>query len=870
MKRLKKQNKHKTFQVSCSQTSLALMIMLGSGRAQAENYFNPSFLSDDPSAVASLSRFEKNDAQVPGIYRVDIYVNDTFIKTQDIKFSNAQSVKNNGLQSCMTVKDLNDLGVNTKALPELQKVKPGDCIDIAQSIPESQESLDFEKLRLNLNFPQAVMVNDARGYIPPERWDEGINALLLNYNFNGSNSYEDEGNSSNEFLSLQSGVNLGAWRLRDNSTWNYSHNDNNGSQSDWQHISTYAQRTIVPLKGELTVGDTYTPGDIFNSLSLRGAQLASDDNMLPDSLKGFAPTVRGIAKSNARVTIQQNGYTIYQTYVSPGPFVINDLYPTSSSGDLQVTVTENDGSTQSYTLPYSAVPLLQREGRIKYSLSAGEYHSGNTNQDDPNFGQGTLMLGLPGGYTVYGGSQVSDDYLSGALGIGKNMGNWGAVSVDGTQARSTLADDSSHTGQSWRFLYAKSLTDWGTNVQVMGYRYSTEGFYTLDETTYKRMNGFNVQTDSEDGNETTYSDYYNLSYAKKGKVQANISQKIWSNGSVFFNLSQENYWNTDDKNTLMQAGYSGTAWDVNYNISWSYNKAPKQDESDQIFALNLSLPLGRWLSQGGSGGDITKSNGNAVYATSNTSSDNNGKVSQQAGVSGTLLRDNNLSYSVTEGYGNQDEGNSGSASLSYQGGYGNVNGGYNYSQGYQQATYGLSGGIVAHRNGLTLSQPLGDTNVLVAAPGADDVDVLNNTGVKTDWRGYAVVPYATTYRENRIALDTTSFNNHTDVEDPVTSVVPTQGALVRANFTARTGVRALLTLQHNGKYLPFGSFVSTADGKNTGIVGDNGVLYMSGMPLSGTLKTQWGSTAAEQCSVNYALPEDAINKAINYATLNCR
>jgi outer membrane usher protein len=868
MKKIK-QHKKTRYTVS-SHTSLTLVLLLTSGGACAENYFNPSFLSDDPSAVASLSRFEKNDAQVPGVYRVDIYVNDSFVKTRDVRFSNASGDHNNGLQSCLTSQDLKTLGVNVNSIPGLQQVKPDACVDLANAIPESQESLDFEKLRLNLSFPQAVLANNARGYIPPEQWDEGINALLLNYNFNGSNSFGDNGDSSNEFLSLQSGLNLGAWRLRDNATWNYSHSEYSGSQSDWQHVSTYAQRTIVPLNGELTLGDTYTPGDIFNSLSLRGAQLASDDNMLPDSLKGFAPTVRGIAKSNARVTIQQNGYTIYQTYVSPGPFVINDLYPTSSSGDLQITIAENNGSTQSYTVPYSAVPLLQREGRIKYSLSVGEYRSGNNNQENPDFGQGTLMWGLPKGYTVYGGSQFSDDYFSMALGVGKNMGNWGAISIDGTQAESTLVDDSKHSGQSWRFLYAKSLTEWGTNVQVMGYRYSTEGFYTLDETTYKRMDGFNVQTDSEDGTETTYSDYYNLYNAKKGKVQVNISQKIWATGSLFFNLSQENYWNTDEKNTLMQAGYSGSAWDVNYNFSWSYNKAPEQDTADQIFALNLSLPLGRWLSTGNSGGDITKSNGNSMYATSNTSSDNHGKLSQQAGVSGTLLRDNNLSYSVTEGYGNHDEGNSGSADLNYQGGYGNVTAGYNYSQGYRQATYGLSGGVIAHRNGLTLSQPLGDTNVLVAAPGAEGVDVLNSTGVKTDWRGYAVVPYATTYRNNRIALDTTTFNSHTDVDDPVVNVVPTQGALVRANFNARVGVRALLTLQHNGKTLPFGSFVSTENGDNTGIVGDNGVLYMSGLPLSGTLKSQWGNAAAEHCSVRYSLPEDALTKSLSYATLNCQ
>lgn len=110
--------------------------------------------------------------------------------------------------------------------------------------------------------------------------------------------------------------------------------------------------------------------------------------MLPDSLKGFAPTVRGIAKSNAVVTIKQNGYVIYQTYVSPGAFAINDLYPTSSSGDLQVTVKESDGSENTFTVPYSAVPLLQREGRLKYALTAGKYRSTNDDQDEVNFARG--------------------------------------------------------------------------------------------------------------------------------------------------------------------------------------------------------------------------------------------------------------------------------------------------------------------------------------------------------------------------------------------------------------------------------------------------------------------------------------------------
>ncbi len=59
----------------------------------------------------------------------------------------------------------------------------------------------------------------------------------------------------------------------------------------------------------------------------------------------------------------------------------------------------------------------------------------------------------------------------------------------------------------------------------------------------------------------------------------------------------------------------------------------------------------------------------------------------------------------------------------------------------------MSGGIIAHADGITFGQPLGDTIVLVKAHGADNVKIENQTGIHTDWRGYAILPFATEYRE---------------------------------------------------------------------------------------------------------------------------
>ena len=210
-------------------------------------------------------------------------------------------------------------------------------------------------------------------------------------------------------------------------------------------------------------------------MPFRGGQLVSDDDMLPDSLKGYAPVVRGIARTNAQVVVRQNGYQIYQTYVAPGAFEITDMYPTGGAGDLDVTIKEAD------TLPYASLPVLQREGRLKYALTGGQYRSYNHNVDKTPFGQITGIYGLSRGVTLYGGLQASSKYQSVAAGLGKNMDDLGAISADVTQAWSTPQDGKKSNGQSWRARYSKNFVGTGTQFSIAGYRYSTRGYYGMQE-----------------------------------------------------------------------------------------------------------------------------------------------------------------------------------------------------------------------------------------------------------------------------------------------------------------------------------------------------------------------------------------------------
>ncbi len=71
------------------------------------------------------------------------------------------------------------------------------CVPLTELITDATTRFDVGQQRLYLTVPQAFMGNRARGYIPPEMWDDGINAGLLNYNFTGNNVHNDTGGSSN-------------------------------------------------------------------------------------------------------------------------------------------------------------------------------------------------------------------------------------------------------------------------------------------------------------------------------------------------------------------------------------------------------------------------------------------------------------------------------------------------------------------------------------------------------------------------------------------------------------------------------------------------------------------------------------------------
>ena len=121
------------------------------------------------------------------------------------------------------------------------------------------------------------MKNIPSDYIDPEQWSQGLTTFFTSYDFSGAQTHDKNMGSEegDQYLNLHNGVNLGAWRLRNYTTWSH-----NSSGDKWNNINTYLQKDIATLKGKLTLGDDSTQSDVFDSLAFRGVELASEDRMM--------------------------------------------------------------------------------------------------------------------------------------------------------------------------------------------------------------------------------------------------------------------------------------------------------------------------------------------------------------------------------------------------------------------------------------------------------------------------------------------------------------------------------------------------------------------------------------------------------------
>nr|WP_235186772.1 fimbria/pilus outer membrane usher protein [Serratia sp. DD3] len=794
--------------------------------------FDPSFLNIDDNKSVDLSRFANGSSALPGVYKTNVYVNNQPVSNIDIEF---KVRADKSVYPCLTKELIKNIAFNYEKLPKdflHSSDKSEQCLDLQAKLPETQVNFDSSEQRLDILIPQVYMLSTAQGTVSPELWDSGVPALLLGYNANGYTS-ESHGTTFNSlFAGVNAGLNVGAWYLRHNGS--YSQMSNGPSQ--YSNLNTYLQRDIPQVKGQMLLGQSNTTGQLFDTLPFTGIQLASDERMLPESLRGYAPDIRGIARTNARVTVSQGGQVLYETTVTPGEFLINDLYPTGYGGNLDVTVRESDGTVQTFTVPYASVAQLLRPGSSRYSFTAGKLRSDNL-REKPALYQTTYQLGLTNAITGYTGLQVSKNYY--ALQLGTAVGTpIGAVAFDITQARTQLGssndDNGQHSssnslsGQSYQVSYSKLISETNSNLSLAAYRFSTDGY--MDFMTAMQTRDAVAQGYSPDS----------VSRAKN-RLTATASQGLpgdW--GQLYISGSLQNYWNKDGSDKQYQMGYNNHYKSLSYGFS--INRSFSSLGTAQTnYLLSFSLPLGR--------NDQT----HTPQLRMDLSHDSTGRYGQQATVSGTAGAESQFSYGVTAMNANQSMGSSGSVSGNYRTPATALSGTYSTGKGYQSAAAGISGTVVAHSGGVTFTPYTSDTFALVEAKGAAGAGVSSYPGVKVDSHGYALVPYLTPYQMNDISIDPKGTAANVELDNTSQKVAPYSGAVVKVKYNTKQGTPILVNATYQGEPLPFGADVFDNKDNNVGSVGQGGQLYARVVEDKGQLSVKWGDGSDMQCRVSYIL-----------------
>ncbi|MFL4365781.1 outer membrane usher protein [Enterobacter asburiae] len=809
--------------------------------------FNDQFLIDNGGGI-NVERYAYGNPVLPGTYRVKVNLNGNSKSTVEMTFIDNKTPR---ASACLTTLILTQSGVDTRMLDDDVKNNENACVDIKKFYPGASANFDSNKLEMDLNFPQIYVLKLPAGYVDPSLWDDGVPAGLLSYDLNAWHSESDGSDSNTAYAGLRYGLNMGPWRLRSRGSLNWD--KDNGSHYSSQDI--YLQRDITPLNAQLVLGDSFTRGDTFDSVNLRGARMYNDDRMLPQGSSGYAPVIRGVANSNAKVSVMQSGNKIYETTVPPGAFEINDLSTTGYGNDLMVTVEEADGSKRTFTVPFSSVTQMLRPGSTRWDMGVGELNDDSL-REKPNVGYATFAYGLNNTFTGYTGVQYTDmDFYAGLIGLAMNT-PVGAFAFDVTQSYADIDGLDTLKGQSYRLTYSKMLETTNTSLNVAAYRFSTEDYLSLNDAASLQDSIHHEEygNRSYDSNAELYADYQRT----KNQVQISLNQPLKFNGedkgSLYITGTWQDYWNDASSTSDYSVGYNNSFDYGSYSVSVQRTYTESGEKDDSVY-LNVSIPFSVFDR------DKTPSGG---FNNINMSmrSDLKGGSSFNSTASGSA-KNNDLSYSVSASSSSGNYGNLNQVSgfSSWNSPYGPL--GLSASFGddnSRQYSASYSGGLVAHSGGIVMtSGSIGETDslALVKASGAKGAR-LGYGQNRINRSGYGVMPYMSAYRENRVSLDISTLETDVEIKNTSAVAVPRNGSVVLVNFETDEGRSLVLELERSDKgFIPLGADVLNEKNDPIGTVGQAGQAYVRGVEEKGVLRVVWGNDSASSCTVHYQIPANA-------------
>ncbi|EEJ8283086.1 PefC/AfrB family outer membrane usher protein [Salmonella enterica] len=744
----------------------------------------------------------KGDSAYPGgQYIVDVLVNNEKTGRANLVVTEDDE-KNNRL--CLSPEWLNNAGVVMKkdAYDDAFD-KEKQCYVLTRN-PHTQVDFDYGAQTLKFNIPQAYLLSKT----DPARWDYGVNGGRLKYYGNFNKNVHDDVNA---FGNFDAAINLGRWVLSSN--MNVSHNrDKTELTSSDLTLST----AISQVQGDLLLGKSQTRTELFSDFNFYGASLRSNSNMRPWESRGYAPDISGIAPTPSRITVKQNGYTVYSKMVPAGPYRLDDLRP-MGNGDLVVTVEDESGNKTEQVYPVTTLPTLLRPGEFQYNLAVGKKNNSNEldkafHADTGPFWLGSLDYGFSS-TTLNSAFILNDDYQSGGLGVTQMLGGIGAISLSANIAKASYDNGEVKTGESFSAKYAKSFTE-RTDLQLLTYRYQSKGYVEFAD--------FNPKDIWRYGNQ-------------KSRYEARLSHRFdgtYLSGSYW----RQDYWMREGHDTGSTLSLSTSFDSVSVFLNGSYSKYAWSDKADYSVSLSLSVPF-----------DLK---GTRHYSSNSVGYTRSGGSTFNTSVSATPT--DRLNYSLSANTGsNGDRGASASASYAFDAIQTNMAVSHSYNKrGYSQTSFsgGVSGSVLGtSETGPLFTKESSDTVGIVSIPGVEGISV--NGSMPTNSKGNTVV-WLSEYSENNININMDNVPDNMEFENTSFKVVPTEGAMVYRRFGFENVLRYIVRVKdEQGNYLTGGD-ARTEQGLNAGFISKNGVLLMNMLAEPKSVSVDTGT--GKQCRFSMA------------------
>ena len=236
----------------------------------ASNYTFDETLLLGSGYEKSLAMLNDPDAVVAGRYSVDIWLNGRYVGRDDVLFRQNTAGRT---EPCLPAKFWDEQGV-TAASEQAQ-----DCFAPEARISGGRWDFDQSLLRLNLSVPQAALKRTPMDYVPPSQWQSGESVLFSNYNLHAYHNKNNGQQSDYGWLGLSSGFNMGSWQFRQQSSANWRRDGDRESQR-WDALQTWLQHPVASLESLLTVGESYTSGNLLGSMAFTGVKLETDQRMV--------------------------------------------------------------------------------------------------------------------------------------------------------------------------------------------------------------------------------------------------------------------------------------------------------------------------------------------------------------------------------------------------------------------------------------------------------------------------------------------------------------------------------------------------------------------------------------------------------------